>query len=75
MSELFTDIKKLRVRFPAWSQFEQYSRDILGIFVDYSPQLRTMLYNHNPNNPDDVFHSILYSRLCGDLFGKARIVW
>lgn len=75
MSEMFTDLKKFRIRLPAWNMFEKYSKDFLGIFVDYSPQLRTMMYNHNPGTPDDVFHSMLYSRLCGELFGRSYVAW
>ena len=73
MSELFFDIKQKFVQFPKWSEFEPYAKDILGIFSEYSEYKREIKYDHKPSDPDDFFHSLLYSKLTSDLFlGKSR---
>lgn len=73
MSELFFDIKQKFVQFPKWSEFEPYAKDILGIFSEYSEYKREIKYDHKPSDPDDFFHSLLYSKLTSDLYlGKSR---
>jgi hypothetical protein len=74
MSELFTDIRKQRVKLPCWEDFKPYAPDFTCIFVDYSPTLRTMMYSHNPGSPDDCFHSMLYSRMCAQFVGGHNVL-
>lgn len=61
MSAIFTAIRKRKVEFPRWEEFAQpYAQDMLNIFSEYNKQLRMIQYDHNPDNPDDSFHSFLY---------------
>lgn len=73
MSELFFDIKQKFVEFPRWSEFEQYAKDILGIYSEYVEYRREIKYDHSSHNPDDFFHSLLYAKLASDIYlGKSR---
>jgi hypothetical protein len=61
MSSIFTAIKKKKVEFPRWEEFAQpFGQDMLNIYSEYNKQLRMIQYDHNPDNPDDSFHSLLY---------------
>ncbi len=62
MSSIFTAIKRKDVfRFPKWEDFEDpYGRDILAITSEYNPRTRIIMYQKNPANTDDSFHSLLY---------------
>jgi intein/homing endonuclease len=73
MSELFFDIKQKFVEFPKWAEFETFAKDILGIYSEYVEYRREIKYDHSSHNPDDFFHSLLYSKLSSDIFtGKSR---
>ena len=73
MSELFFDIKQKFVMFPKWSEFQQYAKDILGIYSEYVEYRREIKYDHSSQNPDDFFHSLLYAKLTTDIYtGKSR---
>ena len=62
MSALFTAIKRKDVfRFPRWEDFEEpFGRDFLAITSEYNPRTRIIMYQKNPANTDDSFHSLLY---------------
>lgn len=62
MSALFTAIKRKDVfRFPRWEEFEEpFGRDFLAITSEYNPRTRIIMYQKNPANTDDSFHSLLY---------------
>lgn len=62
MTDLINAIRKGDVfRFAMWDEFkEPYAQDMMNIHSEYSEFLRRDVYGHNPANPDDSFHSILY---------------
>jgi len=73
MSELFFDIKQKFVEFPKWAEFEQYAKDILGIYSEYVEYRREIKFDHKSSDPDDFFHSLLYAKLTSDVYlGKSR---
>lgn len=73
MSELFYDIKHGYLEFFRWEQFQDFGKDILAIFAEYSEYLRQMKYDHRKSDPDDAFHSLHYARLAADVhLGKSR---
>jgi hypothetical protein len=60
MSAVFNAIKRKEFRFPNRDQFlEEFGSDFLNIFSEYNEKTRTIMYNHPPDKPDDVFHSFL----------------
>lgn len=61
MSSVFTAIKKKKIEFPSWEVWKQpFAQDMLNIYSEYNNMLRMIQYDHNPENPDDTFHSLLY---------------
>lgn len=48
--------------FPNFTEFEEFGKDARAIFVDFTSQKRIMIYNHNPMEPDDALHSIIYGK-------------
>ncbi len=61
MSSVFTAIKKKKIEFPNWEVWKQpFAQDMLNIYSEYNNMLRMVQYDHNPENPDDTFHSLLY---------------
>jgi hypothetical protein len=72
MSAVFTAIKRKKVEFPNWEVFKQpYAQDMLNIYSEYNKMLRMIQYDHNPENPDDTFHSFLYC-LIGSMLIRPR---
>ena len=65
MSSLFTALKRKDViRLPRWEDFEEpFGKDFLAITSEYNPKTRMVVYQKNPANTDDSFHSLLYSFL------------
>jgi hypothetical protein len=61
MTDLFNAIKSKKVEPYQWSEFEDIGKDYCNINSEYSDRLRQMRYIHT--QPDDAFHSLLYSRL------------
>ncbi len=73
ISEEFENYKKQQISLPKWLEFEPFSRDILGIYAEYSEYQRTLKYDHKASDPDDFFHSEIYCRLAADIFyGKIK---
>lgn len=61
MSDMFNAIKRSQLEFPRWEEFEDpYATDMCNIYSEYNETLRMIRYDHNPDKPDDSFHSILY---------------
>jgi len=56
-------MKKQRLLYPSWGIFEEFGKDLLRIFIDYTSKQRIMIYNHNPMEPDDSLHSLIYMYL------------
>lgn len=67
MSEFFMDIKKQRWQFPSWELFKNLAKDILAVQAEYSQLKRQIIYIHNPDEPDDLVHSLIYCRLAAEL--------
>ncbi len=62
MADLFSAIKTMKVRLPAWAVFKNpYSEDLLCIHAEYSDTLRMIKYDKPRSSPDDTFHSMLYT--------------
>lgn len=61
MSDIFNAVKRGVFEFPRWEEFQDpYAQDMCNIFSEYNESLRQIQYSHNPDRPDDAFHSILY---------------
>ncbi len=70
MSDIFNAIKRGRriVEFPAWEEFESpHAEDMTNIFSEYNDKLKMIQYKHQPDKPDDSFHSLLYCWLASML--------
>lgn len=64
MSDIFRALKRKQIDFMRWSEFkEPFAQDIANIHAEYNETLRMIQYNHNPDRPDDSFHSIAYCLL------------
>jgi len=62
MSAIFDAIKGKKCEFPPWEEFrEPFAQDFLNIYSEYNENLRMLVYDHTPGNPDDSFHSFLYA--------------
>lgn len=61
MSDLFNAIKRQQIVFPRWREFATpYAQEMCNIYSEYNETLRQIQYDHNPDKPDDSFHSVLY---------------
>ena len=65
LGQLFARIKKRKIIFPRWEDFEPFARDILAIMIDYDEEKGTMSYINS--EPDDAMHSILYGGMALEL--------
>ena len=64
MSDIFNAIKDMKIRLPAWEDFDNpYSRDLLAIRSEYSNTMKMIKYDKPSGLTDDTFHSILYTML------------
>lgn len=62
MSGIFEAIKKKKCEFPHWDDFQNpFAKDFINIYSEYNDRLRMIQYDHKSGNPDDSFHSFLYS--------------
>jgi hypothetical protein len=61
MSDIFNAIKRGVFEFPKWEEFQDpHAQDFVNIFSEYNESQRQIQYSHNPDRPDDAFHSTLY---------------
>lgn len=68
MADVFTAIKRLKIRFPAWDlTAKPYGDDILSIFSEYSDTLKMIKYGKPRSIPDDTFHSVVFCLLASML--------
>lgn len=71
MGELFTFMKRKRIRLPPWKQWAPFKSDFLSVFVELSGRAdkREMRYSHGVGlkNADDGVHSFLYSMAAEEL--------
>lgn len=64
LSDYFTAIKQLKVRFPAWEVFrDPFAKDFTSITSEYSATQRLEVFNKTRTATDDTTHSSLYSLL------------
>jgi len=73
MTEFFTLIKKRKIEFPCWEDFEPFANDIMAVGIDYSVDNTKMKYVNA--EPDDSLHAMLYAILCCQLDVGARTVY
>ena len=68
MSEIQHSLKNGDIIFPKYADMENFFKDALAIFVEYSEFQRQMKYDHKPTDPDDWFHSLLFCRFVADVY-------
>ena len=61
MTEFFGLIKKGKVEFPRWSEFEEFSNDILNIVIEYDKVQGS--YKFTNDGPDDALHAMIFAFL------------
>jgi hypothetical protein len=69
IGDLFNAIKRGKIRFFKWQEFQKFSPDFLGIFPDFHSQTRVLYYNHPADVPDDVVHATNYARTAALIYG------
>lgn len=67
ISEYFYAIKNGNVVYPRWAEFQEFSKDILAVYVEREEYRREIKYDHRQTDPDDFLHSAIYCRLAGDM--------
>lgn len=67
ISEYFYAIKNGLVVYPRWAEFQEFSKDILAVYVEREEYRREIKYDHRQTDPDDFLHSAIYCRLAGDM--------
>lgn len=72
MSEVFFQFKEGKFQFPALAEWEEFAQDMLNISVEYIEYQRKLRYVHRPSDPDDWFHSLLYSKQAADIYHGKR---
>jgi hypothetical protein len=70
MSEFFHEIKNQRMQFFEWDHFKPFAADYLNIDSEFNEKTGRMTYIHQPDKPDDSFHSNLYCWLAGKAYFK-----
>jgi hypothetical protein len=72
MADVINAVKSAKIRFPAWSVFEEpYANDMLALRASYSETLRMLVYNKPRGITDDSFHALVYC-LCASFFYVRR---
>lgn len=69
LGEYFMAIKRQRVKFPRWAQWEAHAKDILNVFIEFSGRAKDMMYAHGVGleNADDGVHSAVYCQLAEEI--------
>lgn len=67
MGAFINAIKQVRVEFPAWSVFQNYSQDFLNVTSEFNDARQKVVFSHHPHKPDDAFHACLYCLLAACL--------
>lgn len=67
IADLINGIKRGRIGFFRWKEFEAFSKDFLGLFQDVTTT-RMLYYNHPADVPDDAVHATNYARTCALLY-------
>jgi transposase-like protein len=66
LGEFFDRIKKRKIVFPRWEDFETFSRDIMNVQLEFDEERNTMKYINI--GPDDLVHSLVYALISLELF-------
>jgi hypothetical protein len=61
ITNFFEDIRKEKIFFPNWSEFETFGQDILNEYIEYDEQKHVVKYVHN--KPDDALFAAIYAWL------------
>ena len=69
MGELFMNIKRRRIAFPKWVEWEKYAKDFLNVFIEFSGRHKDMFFAHGVGleNADDTVHSVIYCQLAEEI--------
>jgi hypothetical protein len=67
ISLVIRQIKAGKILFPQWEDVSDYMQDLLNVYVEVKDGMygQEMFYNHNPNQPDDAMHSLLFAVCAG----------
>lgn len=68
MSEVFYQFKEGKYLFPSLEKWEHFAKDMFNISVEYIEYNRRIRYVHRPSDPDDWFHSLLYSKQAAEMY-------
>lgn len=66
MADLFSALKRVpyTFEFPRFEDFhDPWGKNFLAVYQEENASLRSLVYNHSPNEPDDAVHSTLYAFL------------
>jgi hypothetical protein len=63
ISLVIRQIKAGKILFPNWEEVSDYMQDLLNVYVEVKDGMygQEMFYNHNPNQPDDAMHSLVFA--------------
>jgi hypothetical protein len=63
ISLVIRQIKAGKILFPNWEGVSDYMQDILNVYVEVKDGMygQEMFYSHNPNQPDDAIHSLVFA--------------
>lgn len=67
MTRLISDTKRQLLVFPEWDQTATVSTDFEAIYKEYNSRTGTMKYDHDPSEPDDSFHSVMFCKMIADM--------
>jgi intein/homing endonuclease len=68
ISEIFELIKKKKILFPRWADFEVYAADLMNVYTEYNEYSRTMKFDHRADQPDDFLHSLIYCHEAANIY-------
>jgi hypothetical protein len=68
MSEYFLLMKTQLIQYPTWEAYKAFAKDTMAIYAEYCEYQRTIKFDHKPSEPDDTFHSHLYSWQAANIF-------
>jgi hypothetical protein len=72
LGDFFMAIKQRRLKFPKWSEWEPYAKDLLAVFLEFSGRKRDLFYSHT--DPDDLVHSFVYAMAAEEISKGSFVV-
>lgn len=68
VEEFIDDMNKRYYIFPCWEDFKPFGADATHVYPEFTyGRICTMLFTHNPLQPDDALHSMIYARITGKI--------